>query len=169
MCRQIKSAFIVFAIPTNHLFGKQHIEGDERSPWNNYFSHTLRKNIVIHDRQYSFRQRRSTGDMLTYLWSSVIEWFGKTEVVPVDVSEAVDIVSNNSFLIKLVACRLYPELCIEIGSLLPSCSYGVNSQTRRIMGVFRSDAHNTLANTPRHQSWLPWLLQLEIIYLSYCD
>ena len=55
--------------------------------------HHLESNNLIHDRQYGFRQFRSTGDILahiTHKWNKALETGKETFVVGLDISKAFD-------------------------------------------------------------------------------
>ena len=52
-------------------------------------------NKLIHDRQYGFRQHRSTGDILghvTHIWNKTLEAGNETLAVALDISKAFDMV-----------------------------------------------------------------------------
>ena len=55
----------------------------------------LESNKLIHDRQYGFRQHRSTGDIIAYvthIWSKTLEAGNETPAVALDISKAFDMV-----------------------------------------------------------------------------
>jgi hypothetical protein len=50
----------------------------------NKINYYLEENKLISDRQYAFRQQRSTGDVLSYLtstWHNCLEKFGETAAI----------------------------------------------------------------------------------------
>ena len=66
----------------------------------------LENNKIIQDRQYGFRQYRSTGDILTYVthsWYKTLETGKETLAVARDISEAFDQVWHKNLLAKLTA------------------------------------------------------------------
>ncbi len=76
---------------------------------------------LLSDRQYGFRKRRSTGDLLSLLtdsWSSSLSRFGETFSGPLDISKAFDRVWQRSLLSKLPPFGFYPSLCSFICSFL---------------------------------------------------
>lgn len=60
----------------------------------------MEKNHLIHDRQTGFRDRRLTGDMQTYHWSYIIEYYGEFELVALAKSKACDLVLLDALLDK---------------------------------------------------------------------
>ena len=53
----------------------------------------LKRNNLLSDHQYGFRQARSTGDLLAYAvhaWSSALESYGESRVISLDISKAFD-------------------------------------------------------------------------------
>ena len=76
------------------------------------FEYILNEKILKHlslhnllsDRQYGFRQGRSTGDLLAFLtvsWSSSFRDFGETFAVALDISKALDRVWHKALISKL--------------------------------------------------------------------
>ena len=96
--------------------------------WHTQFSHekhTLLKHLSLHsllsDRQYGFRQGRSTGYLLAFLtesWSSYYKDFGETFAVALDISKAFDRVWHKALISKLPSFGFYPSLCNFISSFL---------------------------------------------------
>ncbi len=81
----------------------------------------LSSSNFLSDRQYGFRKRFSTGDLLAFLansWSSSLSRFGETFVVTLDMSKAFDRVWHKSLLFKLPSFGFYPFLCTFISSFL---------------------------------------------------
>ena len=76
---------------------------------------------LLSDRQYGFRQGRSTGDLLCFLtesWSSSFRDFGETFAVGLDISKAFDRVWHKALISKLPSYGFYPSLCNFISSFL---------------------------------------------------
>ena len=97
----------------------------------------LESSGIINDRQYGFRHRRSTGDLLAYvthLWQSSIEKHGESLAVALDISKAFDRVWHEGLLHKLPSYGLPPQLCHLLSSFLSGRSLhvvvdGVSSDT----------------------------------------
>ena len=81
------------------------------------FNKKILKHLSLHnllsDRQYGFRQDRSTGDLafLTEFWSSSFRDFGETFAVAQDISKAFDRVRHKALITKLPSYGCYPSLC----------------------------------------------------------
>ena len=76
---------------------------------------------LLSDRQYGFRSRRSTGDLLSFLtnsWSSSFRNFGETFAVALDISKAFDRVWHKALISKLPSYGFYPSFCSFISSFL---------------------------------------------------
>lgn len=76
---------------------------------------------IINDRQFGFRSRRSTGDLLSYvsqIWSNTIEKHGASRAVALDISKAFDQVWHEGLLNKLPAYGLSTKLCVWIANVL---------------------------------------------------
>lgn len=81
----------------------------------------LEVNDLLSDRQYGFRQNRSTGDLLVYathIWSEALEKYGEALAVSLDISKAFDRVWHDSLIGKLPAYGLPPRLCAWIKDFL---------------------------------------------------
>ena len=64
----------------------------------------LETNNLLSDHQYGFRQARPTGDLLAYAvhaWSSVLESYGESRVISLNISKAFDRIWNKGLLSKL--------------------------------------------------------------------
>ncbi|KAG4072862.1 hypothetical protein HA402_002605 [Bradysia odoriphaga] len=88
----------------------------------------LERNGLIHDSQYGFRSKRSTGDVMAYLtetWSRSIHMYGETKAVALDFSKAFDRVWHVNLLRKLSAFGTDPSLCRWIESFLADRSIQV--------------------------------------------
>ena len=85
----------------------------------------LESNGLIHDSQYGFRSKRSTGDVMAYLTeigSQSIHLFGETQVIALDFSKAFDRVWHSNLLAKISAFGVDPSLCCWIESFLSNRS-----------------------------------------------
>jgi len=92
---------------------------------NSHFLEHLKSHDLLSDRQYGFRQRRSTGDILahlTNLWASSLNDRGESCVVALDISKAFDRVWHAALLAKLPAFGFSPSLCSFISSYLSNRS-----------------------------------------------
>ena len=81
----------------------------------------LEKHKLIHDRQYGFRQQRSTADLLAFVghhWNRSLEFHGESQIVALDISKAFDQVWHAALLNKLPSYGLSPKLCVWIGGFL---------------------------------------------------
>ncbi|KAK3884497.1 hypothetical protein Pcinc_011235 [Petrolisthes cinctipes] len=85
----------------------------------------IHKHLICHDllsdRQYGFRQGRSTGDLLSLLsdsWSTSFRNFGETFTVALDISKAFDRVWHKALISKLPSFGFYPSLCTFISDFL---------------------------------------------------
>lgn len=88
----------------------------------------LETNGLIHDRQYGFRSKRSTGDIMAYLsqiWSQSLHSFGESQAIALDFSKAFDRVWHENLLSKLSAFGVGSELCRWIESFLTNRSIQV--------------------------------------------
>ena len=88
----------------------------------------LETNDLIHDRQYGFRSKRSTGDIMAYLsqqWSQSLHSFGETQAIALDFSKAFDRVWHENLLSKLSAFGVGPEMYRWIESFLTNRSIQV--------------------------------------------
>ena len=88
----------------------------------------LETNKLIHDRQYGFRSKRSTGDVMAYLtevWSHSLHSFGETQAVALDLAKAFDRVWHDNLLCKLASFGIDPSLCKWIESFLKNRSIQV--------------------------------------------
>ena len=81
----------------------------------------LEKHKLINDRQYGFRHKRSTADLLTFVthsWNKSLEYHGESQVIALDISKAFDQVWHEALLNKLPSYGLPPKLCLWISSFL---------------------------------------------------
>ena len=81
----------------------------------------LESNGLIHDSQYGFRSKRSTGDVMAYLteiWSHSLHSYGESQAVALDFAKAFDRVWHKNLLCKLSAFGVDPSLCRWIESFL---------------------------------------------------
>ena len=83
----------------------------------------LEINKIISDKQYGFRESRSTTDLLTYVankWNLALEHHGEAFAIALDISKAFDKVWHENLICKLVA-------------------YGLDSMTIKWMKSFLKD------------------------------
>lgn len=81
----------------------------------------LEDHSLIHDRQYGFRPKRSTGDLLAYvthIWGEAMDKHGESLAVSLDIAKAFDRVWHRSLLSKLPAYGLPPRLCDWVAGFL---------------------------------------------------
>ncbi|KAL7643214.1 UNVERIFIED_CONTAM: hypothetical protein RMT77_006505 [Armadillidium vulgare] len=81
----------------------------------------LNSSNLISDRQYGFRKKRSTGDLLSLLsdsWSSALRHFGESFAVALDISKAFDRVWHKALISKLPSFGIYPSLCDLLSNFL---------------------------------------------------
>ena len=106
----------------------------------------LETNNLLSDHQYGFRQARSTGDLLAYVfhaWSSALESYGESRVISLDISKAFDRVWHKSFLAKLPMFGLHHTPITWISSFLSD-----RSITIRING-YLSKPHSINSGVPQ--------------------
>ena len=80
---------------------------------------------LISDRQYGFRKKRSTGDLLSLLsnhWFSSFQGFGESFAIALDISKAFDRVWHKALISKLPSFGFYPSLCNLISDFLSNRS-----------------------------------------------
>lgn len=88
---------------------------------NKQLVHYLEEHSIIHDRQYGFRPKRSTGDLLAYvahLWGEAIDKRGESVAVSLDIAKAFDRVWHKALLSKLPAYGLPAQFCNWVASFL---------------------------------------------------
>ena len=81
----------------------------------------LNSSNLISDRQYGFRKKRSTGDLLSLLsdsWSSALRHFSESFAVALDISKAFDRVWHKALISKLPSFGIYPSLCDLLSNFL---------------------------------------------------
>lgn len=81
----------------------------------------LEDHSLINDRQYGFRPKRSTGDLLAYvthLWGEAMDKHGESLAISLDISKAFDRVWHRSLLSKLPGYGLPPQLCNWVADFL---------------------------------------------------
>src|ERR1044072_1084796 len=74
----------------------------------------LNSSNLISDRQYGFRKKRSTGDLLSLLsdsWSSALPLFGESFAVALDILDTFDRVWHKALISKLPSFGINPSLC----------------------------------------------------------
>lgn len=88
---------------------------------NNHLIRYLEGHSLINDRQYGFRPKRSTGDLLAYLthvWGEAVDKRGESLAVSLDIAKAFDRVWHKSLLSKLPAYGLPAHLCTWVAGFL---------------------------------------------------
>lgn len=88
----------------------------------------LEEHLLLSDRQYGFRRRRSAGDLLVYLahkWAEAIENGGEALAVSLDVAKAFDRVWHKALLSKLPSYGIPESLCKWVASFLTDRSIKV--------------------------------------------
>ena len=81
----------------------------------------LEDRLLISDRQYGFRHRRSAGDLLVYLthrWAEAVESRGEALAVSLDIAKAFDRVWHRVLLSKLPSYGAPEGLCNWVASFL---------------------------------------------------
>jgi hypothetical protein len=81
----------------------------------------LEDNSLLSDRQFGFRQGRSTGDLLAYvthLWGEALEKHGEAIAVSLDISKAFDRVWHDGLIAKLPSFGIPASLCAWISDFL---------------------------------------------------
>src|SRR6201990_3593624 len=104
----------------------------------------LNSSNIICDRQYGFRKKRSTGDLLSLpsdSWSSALRHFGESFAVALDISKAFDRVWHKALISKLPSFGIYPSLCDLLSDFLSGRSIaavvdGHRSSFKSIILVF---------------------------------
>ncbi|RVE45150.1 hypothetical protein evm_010173 [Chilo suppressalis] len=88
---------------------------------NNHLTRYLEDHSLINDRQYGFRPKRSTGDLLAYLthiWGEAIDKRGESLAISLDIAKAFDRVWHKSLLSKLPAYGLPAQFCSWVADFL---------------------------------------------------
>jgi len=120
----------------------------------------LETNRIIHDRQYGFRPKRSTGDLLTYISqkiNSTLHGHGEACGVALDISKAFDRVWHAALIKKCHAIGLGNYLCKWIESFLSNRSIQV------LVDGFKSDLFKINAGVPQGSVISPTLF---IIFIN---
>src|SRR6201990_1347100 len=87
-----------------------------RKIWNH-----LNSSNLISDRQYGFRKKLSTGDLLSLRpdsWSSALRHVGDSFAVALDIAKAFDRVWHKALISKLPSFGIYPSLCDPLSDFL---------------------------------------------------
>ena len=119
----------------------------------------LETNNLLSEHQYGFRQARSTGDLLAYAvhaWSSVLESYGESRVIFLDICKAFDRVWHKGLLAKLPMFGLHHTLIKWISSFLSDRSIAI-----RVDG-YLSNPHSIITGVPQGSVISPVLFILFI-------
>ncbi|XP_045447831.1 uncharacterized protein LOC123656168 [Melitaea cinxia] len=103
-------------------------------------------NDLLSDRQYGFRQHRSTGDLLVYathIWSEAIDKHGEALAVSLDISKAFDRIWHARLISKLPSYGIPPGLCTWISDFLSERSIQV------VLDGYSSDKKAINAGVPQ--------------------
>lgn len=114
---------------------------------------------LLNDKQYGFRQARSTGDILSYvthLWNKALEEKGETIAVALDISKAFDQVWHKNLFTKLPTFGLSPDLCLWIRNFLTDRKISV------VVDGVSSDPHPINAGVPQGSVLSPTLFLMYI-------
>ena len=127
---------------------------------NQYVLCHLKSNKIIHDRQYGFRQYRSTDDILTYFthtWNKTLETGKETPAVTLDISKALDQVWYKNLLAKLPAFGFTPTHHKWIESFL------ANRSIKVVVDGMSSESFSINAGVPQGSVISPTLF---LIYIN---
>jgi len=114
---------------------------------------------LLYDHQYGFRQATSTGDLLAYAvraWSSALESYSESRVIPLDISKAFDRVWHKGLLAKLPMFRLHHSLIKWISSFLSDRSIAIK------VDGYLSNPHSINSGVPQGSVISPVLFILFI-------
>lgn len=119
----------------------------------------LEDHKLINDRQYGFRCKRSTGDLMAYLtetWSRSIHNFGESLSVALDISKAFDRVWHKALLSKMRSFGICQELLEWTESFLTDRSIRV------VLDGTMSDEYHLNAGVPQGSVLSPTLFLIFI-------
>ena len=106
----------------------------------------LETNNLLSDHQYGFREARSTGDLpayAVYAWSSVLESYGRSREISLDISKAFDRVWHKSLPAKQPMFGLHHTHITLISSFLSDRSIAI-----RVDG-YLSKTHSINSGVPQ--------------------
>ena len=119
----------------------------------------LEQHKLIHDRQYGFRHKRSTADLLSFVtnsWNKSLELHGESQIVALDISKAFDQVWHDALLNKLPSYGLPPKLCVWTSNFLSNRTLSV------VVDGYCSAFHNINAGVLQGSVLAPTLFLLHI-------
>jgi hypothetical protein len=119
----------------------------------------LEGNNLISDRQYGFRCKRSTGDLMAYIteaWSRSIHHFGESLAVALDISKAFDRVWHTALLSKMKSFGICSGLVEWTESFL------ANRSIRVVLDGQMSDEFHLNAGVPQGSVLSPTLFLIFI-------
>ena len=97
-----------------------------------YINHNIKEFIedfkIVDDRQYGFRSKRSTGDLLAYVahkWNGAMENHGESLAVALDIANAFDKVWHDNLLAKVESYGIYEASVRWLKSYLGNRSFRV--------------------------------------------
>lgn len=121
--------------------------------------HYLEDHSIVNDRQYGFRPKRSTGDLLAYvthLWGEAMDKYGESLAVSLDISKAFDRVWHKALLAKLPAYGLPGRLCEWVTGFLHE------RKLRVLVDGYASEFMSVNAGVPQGSVLSPTLFLLHI-------
>ena len=126
---------------------------------NQHLVNYLEINKIVSDKQYGFRQSRSTTDLLTYVankWNLALEQHGEAFAIALDISKAFDKVWHENLICKLVAYGLDSMTIKWIKSFLKDRKFNV------VLNGRSSTTHSPNAGVPQGSVLSPTLFLLYI-------
>ena len=119
----------------------------------------LEERKLLNDRQYGFRSKRSTGDLMAYLtekWNQSLHFFGESKIIALDISKAFDRVWHQALISKMRAFGIDDCLLRWISNFLSNRSIQV------VLDGYKSDTHYINAGVPQGSVLSPTLFLIFI-------